>query len=92
MEDCSHLDKELGELHRQKETILSQEKVDEDEVVAIDSRIAESLSAKQRDAFQNEIGDMLSVAKGRGKFAGIFDLKERLFVNKECLKMTKNVR
>ena len=63
MEDCSHLDKELGELHRQKETILSQEKVDEDEVVAIDSRIAESLSAKQRDAFQNEIGDMLSVAK-----------------------------
>ena len=79
----SKADKELVKLHHQKESLLANIEVDEEAVTAVDSEIAETLMSKQRIAFQDEINDILSTKKNRGKSAAVFQLKEKV-VGPKC--------
>ena len=62
----SKADKELKDLHLEKQALFSGKDCPEEtsaEVASVDSKIADTLATKQRDAFKEELGSLLDCKK-----------------------------
>ena len=80
----SKADKELKDLHLEKQSLFSDEEQSEnsDRISAIDSKIADALATKQRESFCKELGTLLDTKKNRGDTAALFQLKEKIIGTK----------
>ena len=76
----SKADKELKDLHLRKQSIFLKSDCSNTsvEIADIDSKIADTLATKQRNAFQEELSSLLDIKRNRGVAAATFQLKERV--------------
>ena len=75
---------ELKNLQKKREHLAKEDNSDnEHEIKAIDNEITKNILSEQRKNLENELNQLKSVAKHKGKTAAIFNLKDKVIGNKK---------